>query len=124
MYIRSLSGTYCSDGAGAKSVSNVYKGVFYAPYKGYGYYYNYQWCSSGGCNVNLANIVTDAIANNYNPVHIGANSHAYVGLGWAQWTDHTDWTLAYCYPGWSENDSDNVWIWWRDMVTATRLSVY
>lgn len=124
MYIRSLSGTYCSDGAGATSVSNVYKGVFYAPYKGYGYYYSYQWCSSGGCNVNLANIVTDGIANNYNPVHIGANSHAYVGLGWAQWSDHTDWTLAYCYPGWREDDNDNVWIWWRDMVTATRLSVY
>ena len=124
MYIRSLSGTYCGDGTGWTAFSNVYKGVFYAPAKGYGYYYRYQWCNSTGCSVDLANIVTEGIANNYNPVHIGANSHAYVGLGWSQWSDNTDWTWAYCYPGWSENDNDNVWIWWRDLNSATRLDIY
>ena len=124
MYIRSLSSTYCGSGTGWTAFSNVYKGVFYAPAKGYGYYYKYYWCNSAGCSVDLANIVTEGIANNYNPVHIGANSHAYVGLGWSQWTDNTDWTWAYCYPGWSENDNDNVWIWWRDLNSATRLDVY
>ncbi len=124
MYIRSLSGTYCGDGTGWTAFSNVYKGVFYAPAKGYGYYYHYQWCNSAGCSVDLANIVTEGIANNYNPVHIGANSHAYVGLGWSQWSDNTDWTWAYCYPGWSENDNDNVWIWWHDLNSATRLDIY
>ena len=124
MYIRGLSGTYCGDGTGWTAFSNVYKGVFYAPAKGYGYYYRYQWCNSTGCNVNLANIATEGIANNYNPVHIGANSHAYVGLGWSQWSDNTDWTWVYCYPGWSENDNDNVWIWWKDLNSATRLDVY
>ena len=124
MYTRSQSGTYCGDGTGWTLFSNVYKGVFYAPSKGYGYYYHYQWCNSGGCSVNLANIITEGIANNYNPVHIGANSHAYVGLGWAQWSDNTDWTWTYCYPGWSENDNDNVWIWWHDINSATRLDIY
>jgi hypothetical protein len=124
MYSRSVSGTYCGDGTGWTYWYNGYKGVFYAGAKGYGYNYQYQWCNSTGCNVALANIVTEGIANNYNPVHIGANSHFYIGLGWAQWTDNTDWTWAYCYPGWSENDNDNVWIWWRDMNTATRLYIY
>lgn len=124
MYIRSASGTYCGSGTGWTLWSNGYKGVNYAIAKGYGYNYSYQWCNSTGCSVNLANIVTDGIANNYTPVHIGANSHFYVGLGWAQWSDNTDWTYAYCYPGWSENDNDNVWIWWHDFNTATRLYIY
>lgn len=124
MYIRSVSGTYCGSGTGWTAFSNVYKGVFYAPAKGYGYSYRYQWCNSTGCNVALADIVTEGVANNYTPVHIGANSHAYVGLGWSQWSDNTDWTWVYCYPGWSENDSDNVWIWWHDLNAATRLAVY
>jgi hypothetical protein len=126
MYIRSLSGTYCGDGDGTgwTAFADVYKGVFYAPAKGYGYYYSTWWCNSPGCNVNIANIVTEGIANNYNPVHIGANSHAYVGLGWAQWSDNTDGTWVYCYPGWKENDNDNVWIWWKDLNSATRLDIY
>jgi hypothetical protein len=124
MYTRSVSGTYCGSGTGWTYWSNGYKGVFYSGAKGYGYNYRYQWCNSAGCNVNLANIVTEGIANNYTPVHIGANSHFYIGLGWSQWTDNTDWTWAYCYPGWSENDNDNVWIWWKDMNTATRLYIY
>lgn len=124
MYIRSISGTYCGSGTGWTYWYNVHKGVFYAGAKGYGYNYRYQWCNSAGCNVALANIVTEGIANNYTPVYVGANAHAYIGFGWAQWTDNTDWTLAYCYPGWNENDSDNVWIWWRDMNAATRLYIY
>lgn len=124
MYLRSVSGTYCGDGTGWTYWYNGYKGVSYASATGYGYNYRYQWCNSTGCNVELANIVTEGIANHYTPVHIGANSHFYIGLGWAQWTDNTDWTWAYCYPGWSENDNDNVWIWWKDMNTATRLYIY
>jgi hypothetical protein len=124
MYTRSVSGTYCGSGTGWTYWYNGYKGVLYAGAKGYGYNYRYQWCNSTGCNVALANIVTEGIANNYTPVHIGANSHFYIGLGWAQWTDNTDWTWAYCYPGWSENDNDNVWIGWRDLNTATRLFIY
>ncbi len=124
MYIRAVSGTYRGSGTGWTLWSNAYKGYMYASAKGYGYAYKYYWCNSAGCNVDLANIVTEGIANNYTPVHIGANSHFYVGLGWSQWSDNTDWTWAYCYPGWSENDNDNVWIWWHDFNTATRLYVY
>jgi hypothetical protein len=124
MYTRSVSGTYCGSGSGWTYWYNGYKGVFYAPAKGYGYNYRYQWCNVGGCSVEIANVVTEGIANNYSPVHIGANSHFYIGLGWSQWTDNTDWTWAYCYPGWSENDNDNVWIGWRDMNAATRLTIY
>ncbi|PSR52714.1 hypothetical protein AHMF7605_03820 [Adhaeribacter arboris] len=124
MYIRAISGTYCGDGTGWTLFSDVYKGVYYAPAKGYGYNFSAWWCNSPGCNVNLANIVTEGIANNYTPVHIGANSHAYVGLGWAQWSDNTDWTWVYCYPGWREDNLDNVWIGWRDLNSATRLDIY
>ena len=124
MYIRGVSSTYCGDGTGWTLWSDTYKGYQYAPYKGYGYLYQYRWCNSAGCNVDLANIVTDGIANNYKPVYVGANSHAYVGYGWAQWTDNTDWTWAYCYPGWSENNNDDVWIWWHDFNASVKLFVY
>lgn len=124
MYIRNVSGTYCGDGTGWTLWSNTYKGYQYAANKGYGYSYQYYWCNSAGCNVTLANIVTDGIANNYKPVYVGANSHAYVGYGWAQWTDNTDWTLAYCYPGWSENNNDDVWIWWHDFNASVKMFVY
>ena len=124
MWIRNVSFTYCSNGAGATNVSDVYRGFQYASAKGYGYNYWYQWCNSGGCNVNLADIVTDGIANNGTPVHVGAFSHAYVGWGWAQFDTNTDWTWVYGYPGWSENHNDDVWIWWHDFVASTRMFVY
>lgn len=124
MSIRSVSGTYCGSGTGWTLWSNTYKGYQYASNKGYGYSYQYYWGNNAGSNVTLANIVTDGIANNYKPVYVGANSHAYVGYGWAQWTDNTDWTLAYCYPGWSENNNDDVWIWWHDFNAAVKIFVY
>jgi len=124
MYIRSVSSTYCGSGTGWTLWSNTWKGYQYAPYKGYGYSYQYQWCNSAGCNVALANILTDGVANNYKPVYIGANSHAYVGYGWCQWDTNTDWTWAYCYPGWSENNNDDVWIWWHDFNAAVKIFVY
>jgi hypothetical protein len=124
MYIRGVSGTYCGSGTGWTLWSNTWKGYQYAPYKGYGYSYQYRWCNSAGCHVDLANIATDGIANNYRPVYIGANSHAYLGYGWAQWSDNTDWTLVYCYPGWSENDNDDVWIWWHDFNASVKMFVY
>jgi hypothetical protein len=124
MYIRSVSYTYCGSGTGWTKWSDTWRGSQYAPYKGYGYLYQYYWCNSAGCNVTLANILTDGVANNYRPVYIGANSHAYVGYGWAQWSGNTDWTLAYCYPGWSENNNDDVWIWWHDFNAAVKMFVY
>jgi hypothetical protein len=124
MYIRSVSYTYCGSGTGWTLWSDTWRGSQYAPYKGYGYSYQYYWCNSAGCNVTLANILTDGVANNYRPVYVGANSHAYVGYGWAQWAGNTDWTLAYCYPGWSENNNDDVWIWWHDFNAAVKMFVY
>ncbi len=124
MSLRSLCGTFCSSGGGATLWSNAYKGYKYAQNKGYGYSYSYQWCLWSGCSSNLANILTDCIGNNYRPAQIGANSHFYVGYGYAQWADDTDLTWAYCYPGWSTNESDDVWISWNDMYSAVRLFVY
>ena len=124
MYVRSLVGTYCGSGTGWTSNSNVWKGYGYVPSKGYGWSYSYQWCNSAGCNVNLANIVTDGIANNYRPVHVCANSHAYVGYGWAQWDTNTNLTWAYCYPGWNIDNRDDVWIIWNDFTATTKLFVY
>lgn len=124
MYCRAVSNTYCGDGTGWTLWSDTWRGYQYAPAKGYGYNYQYQWCNSGGCNVSLANIVTDGIANNYTPVYVGANSHAYVGYGWSQWDTNTDWTWAYCYPGWSETNKDDVWVFWHDWYASVKIFVY
>ena len=123
MYCRSVSNTYCGSGTGWTLWSDCWRGSLYAGSKGYGYTYYYQWCNSGGCNINLANIATDGIANNYRPVHIGANSHFYVGYGWSQWDTNTDWTWAYCYPGWAESNKDDVWILWHDWNAAVKLFI-
>jgi hypothetical protein len=124
MSLRSLCGTFCSSGEGATLWSDAYKGYKYVVNKGYGYSYNYQWCLWSGCSSNLADILTDCIGNNYRPAQVGANSHFYVGYGYAQWADNTDWTWAYCYPGWSTDESDDVWISWNDMYSAVKLFVY
>jgi hypothetical protein len=124
MYIRSVSGTYCGDGTGWTPLANLHLGYKYASYKGYGYSYQYQWCSSTGCNVNLANILTDGVANNYKPVYIAASSHAWFAYGWSQWDTNTDWTWAYCYPGWNENNNDDIWIYWHDFNGSVKMFVY
>lgn len=123
MYLRSVSGTYCGDGTGWTSWANTYKGYQYGINAGYACYYQYYWCAFSGCNSTLANIATDGIANKYTPVYIGANSHAYVGYGWAQWSDDTKRTWVYCYPGWSENNNDDVWISWYDFNAAVKFSI-
>lgn len=124
MYCRSVSNTYCGSGTGWTKWSDSWRGYQYAPSRGYGWSYSYQWNNSAGANVNLANVVTDGIANNYRPVHIGANSHFYVGYGWAQWDTNTDWTWAYCYPGWSTSTVDDVWVSWHDFNASVRLFIY
>ena len=124
MWLSNRCSTYCDDGGGATSVNRVWRGVDYAPNRGYGYSYRYQWCNSPGCHAALANIAIQCIWNYHRPLHFGANSHAYVGTGLAQWSGNTDWTFVYGYPGWSEDHTDDVWIWWADMVTSTRVLVY
>jgi len=124
MYFRSVCSTYCSGGGGWTYWSNAWKGYQYTTAKSYGYSYSYQWCNSAGDKVNLANVLTDCIANNYRPAHVGANSHFYVAYGWAQWDTNTKWTWVYCYPGWSENHNDDVWISWYDINSSTRVFVY
>ena len=124
MSCRALANTYCGDGTGWTLWSDTWKGALYTGKIGYAYTYYYQWCNSGGCDVNLANIATDGIANNYRPVYIGANSHAYLGYGWAQWDTNTDWTWAYCYPGWAENNSDDVWVFWHDWHASVKLFIH
>jgi len=124
MSIHDYCDTFCSSIGGATYFSKMHQGHFYAGSKGYGYNYGYWWCNSKGCNVNLANIATEGIANRYEEVVIGANSHMYVGYGWAQQPTNTNATWAYCYPGWSQNNNDNVWIWWKDFNAVTRISVY
>jgi hypothetical protein len=124
MYCRSVCGTFCDGTGGATYFSKAYLAYKYPSSKGYGYWYNSWWCNSAGCNVNMANILTDGLANNYRPVQIGGNSHFYVGYGYAQWDTNTDWTWAYCYPGWSENHNDDVWVSWHDFNSATELFVY
>lgn len=124
MWLRNVSGTYCGDGTGWTHWADAYKGYQYAGNKGYGYDTSWQWCIITGCNIKLADLVTDGIANNYTPVHVGANSHFYVGWGWAQYDTDTDLTWVYSYPGWQENHNDDVWIWWHDLNTSTRHLVY
>ncbi len=124
MYVRSVSNTYCNNGGGWTLWSDCWKGSQYASAKGYGYTYQYRWSNAAGGHVDLANILTDGIANNYTPVIVGGNSHFYVALGWSQWDTNSDWTWAYCYPGWNEDNRDNVWVMWHDFNTSTKLFVY
>lgn len=123
MYCASVCETYCNDGGGWTYWSKAYLGYKYAQSKGYGYSYKYRWCNNDGCHVELADILTECVGNNRKPAHIGANSHFYVALGYAQWSTNTDWTWAYCYPGWSEDNSDNVWISWHDFNSTVRMYV-
>ena len=124
MTIRGDCGTYCWDGAGATPYFNVHNGYNYAWRRGYGFSNWYQWCTTGGCSVTLANIVIDCIGNNARPAHIGTSSHSWVGTGLCQWDMNIEWTWVYAYPGWSENHSQDVWIFWRDLHTADRVFVY
>lgn len=124
MNIRSLAGTTCSGNAGMTRWSNMHLGYHYAGNNSYGWDTRWWYCTSKGCNVNLANIVTEGIANNRTPVIIGANSHMYVGYGWAQIPTDTQATWAYCYPAWQENHNDDVWIHWKDFNATTRMFVY
>ena len=123
MSLYSYNGTYCSGGTGWTSLSNIYKGYQYAYSKGYGYNYRYCW-GLNGWSSDLANIVTEGIANRNEEVLVAANSHMYVGYGWAQDPSNTNSTWAYCYPGWSTNDGSNVWIWWKNFSATTRMTVY
>jgi|GEM_PF-2943246 len=124
MRIRSLCGTYCKKDVGMTKWSNMHKGYLYVGEKGYGHDAWWRWCDNSGCHSYLADIVTDGIANNGTPVIIGANSHMYVGYGWAQMPNNTNATWAYCYPAWQENHNDDVWIHWRDFNASTRIFVY
>jgi hypothetical protein len=123
--LRTLCGTYCQKDIGMTKWSNMYKGYQYAGNLGYGYETEWYYCnSSKGCHVNLANIVTDGIANKRTPVIIGANSHMYVGYGYAQMPGNTRATWAYCYPAWQENHDDDVWISWYDFNASSKMFVY
>ena len=125
MYTRSVCGTFCnSSGGGATSITNIWKGYKYAVSKGYGYSYWYRWCNSKGCHVDLANILTDCIANNYKPAHVSTSTHCYMGYGYAQWSSDTQRTWVYCYPGWKTNNTDNLWIHWRDLNCVVKLFIY
>jgi hypothetical protein len=125
MALSAMCGTYCGgDGTGWTYWYHAHRGFQFAWQRGYGYSYWYQWCMTGGCHVNLASILVDCIGNNYRPAHVGANSHFYVGTGLCQWDTNTDWTWVYAYPGWKENNADDVWIWWHDLNTVTRVFVY
>ena len=124
MWFRGTCSTYCGSGTGWTKWKRAYKGYKFAYNQGYGYSYKYRWCNSVGCHSDLANILIDSIGNNYRPAHVGANSHFWVGTGIAQWDSNTDWTWVYCYPGWSQDHSDDVWIWWHDLNTSTKVFVY
>lgn len=124
MWLRGTCSTYCSGGGGWTKWKNAWKGYKWAKNLGYGYSYWYQWCNLSGCDVKLANILVDCIANNRRPAHVGANSHFWVGTGLTQWSTNTDWTWVYCYPGWKQNHNDDVWIWWHDLNASTKLFVY
>jgi hypothetical protein len=124
MWFRGKCGTYCESGGGWTLWKNAWKGYEWAANEGYGWSYWYQWCNNAGCDVDLADILVDCIGNNLRPAHVGANSHFYVGTGFAQWSSNTDWTWVYCYPGWSENHNDDVWIYWRDLNASTKVFVY
>jgi hypothetical protein len=123
MSCRAFSGTYCDGNQGATLFSDSWKAYQYAPSIGYGYDYWYQWSTQAGGAVNLANILVDGLGNNYTPVKIGANAHAYLAYGYAQWDTNTDLTWAYCYPGWRTDDSQDVWILWHDFNNSVRMYV-
>jgi hypothetical protein len=124
MVLNALSGTYCNNGAGTTYFWNVANGISLIWQRGYGYSYWFQWCLTGGCHVNIASIVIDCIGNNARPAHVSTSVHSWVGTGLCQWDTNTDWTWVYAYPGWGEDHSKDVWIWWRDLYTATRVYVY
>lgn len=124
MLVRSLVGTFCSGNAGATSVNAVYLGFVLASLRGYGYYYQYYWCYSGGCNSAIGSILVDSIWNNHKPALVSANAHEYVGTGIAQWDTNWDWTWVYGYPGWDLDHSRDVFIYWRDVVGSTATYVY
>jgi hypothetical protein len=124
MWFRGICATYCNDGGGWTKWSKAYKGHLFAPNQGYSHSYKYQWCNSTGCDVDLAEILIECIGNDLRPAHIGANAHFYVGTGLAQWDTNTDWTWVYGYPGWSQDHSDDVFIWWHDLNASTRVYVY
>jgi hypothetical protein len=124
MYSRSVSGTYCGGATGWTAVSNSMKGVQYVGAIGYGYTFYYQWCNNAGADANLANILTGGITEYHSPVSVGANSHNYIAIGCSQWDTNTKWTWAYCYPGWSEDGRDDVWVSWYDMLATVKLFVH
>lgn len=124
MSIYNSCSTYCYGGTGWTKWSRMHRGYYYASSKNYGYNYQYRWCSNDGCHVELADIATMGIGDRNEEVVIGANSHIYVGYGWAQQPGYTRATWVYCYPGWKENTSDNVWIWWKNFNATTRITVY
>jgi hypothetical protein len=124
MALYGIDGTFCHDGSGATSYWNVHNGVIFAGQRGYGYSFQYQWCTTGGCSTYLANILVDCIGNNARPANVGTSSHSWVGTGLCQWDTNTDWTWVYAYPGWKENHADDIWIWWHDLHNTTSLYVY
>jgi hypothetical protein len=123
MYCNRVCGTFCDGLGGGTYWSKAWLGNEYVKNKYY-YTFYYQWCANAGGNVNLANLVTDGVATYGSPVHIGSNSHFYVGIGQSQWDSNTDWTWAYCYPGWSENERDNVWIIWHDWYSSLKMFIH
>lgn len=125
MSVRSHCKTSCSGGDGLTLWRRMNRGYRYAPSKGYGYNYAAQWCELwDGCDSDLANIIVEGIANRREPVVVGAKHHIYVGIGLAQQPNNTNATWAYCYPGWRENDTQNVWIHWKDFDATTRITIY
>lgn len=124
MWFRGICRTYCGGNTGWTKWSKAWYGYKWTQYQGYGYSYWYRWSNSDGGHVDLANILVDCIGNNLRPAHVGANSHFWVGTGLAQWTTETDWTWVYCYPGWKQNHDDDVWIWWHDLNSSTKVFVY
>ncbi|WMJ72820.1 hypothetical protein RCC89_06545 [Cytophagaceae bacterium ABcell3] len=127
MKIRELCGTYCQHSSkgvgGSTNWSSMHRGTLYAESLGYECESQYQWCWFSGCRSHLANVLTRGIANNGTPVIVGANSHMYVGWGYAQMPGNTSATWAYCYPAWKENHDDDLWIPWQDFNATTNLTI-
>ncbi len=123
MATRAFVGTSCSGETGNTAWSSMYKGYSYAHSKGYGCSYASNWAWFSGWGVGLANNLTHGVADRGEPVLIGANSHFYVAYGWKQDPANTNQTWGLCYPGWSQNDSDDVWIHWGDFNSSCRITV-